>query len=482
MLADPKHLSPTVALASPLGYPRVLFVGRSIGHFSYYQSILESLLAKGASVELVFDQQWSRSSVADQRVIDDFARKHSSLVVGWLPRRSDAMREFVFALRELRSFRSYLTRPETTEFYVKRWRQYLPTRLGAFAESETLRRWLAKPMADALMRLAERVVPPDLGILEFVDERRPDVVVVSPLNMRFSEETDYVKAARKLGIPTLLPVYSWDNLSTKGLIQVVPDRVFVWNDYQRADALVIQDIPEDRIRVGGAPFFDKWFEREEPSVSREAFFTALRLDPSRPLLLYLGSSRNIAVDETWFVEAVHNRLRRSGHDELRNTQILVRPHPAHAKIYHRLKLPNVRVWPREGGLPASPEELARMRDSFHYADAALGINTSGLIDSVLADLPTFSVRIPQYAGTQANTLHFRYLEEGGAMGVVDGLTGFTSEFRALLAGDDRRKEQRRVFAERFARPHGLTKSAGEVVAEGIIALANGGVPGQRSKR
>jgi hypothetical protein len=129
------------------------------------------------------------------------------------------------------------------------------------------------------------------------------------------------------------------------------------------------------------------------------------------------------------------------------------------------------VWPENGALPAAPEELARMRDSFLHADAALGINTSGMIDSVLAGLPTFTVRLEEYSKTQAETLHFRYLEEADAMSSVATLEEFAAAFTALLSGDDRKREQRRLFAQRFARPLGLNRPAGDVIAEAIIDLA-----------
>ena len=35
-----------------------------------------------------------------------------------------------------------------------------------------------------------------------------------------------------------LPVLSWDNLTNKGLIRVQPDQVFVWNEAQKAEAVV----------------------------------------------------------------------------------------------------------------------------------------------------------------------------------------------------------------------------------------------------
>jgi hypothetical protein len=450
---------------------RVLFVGRSIGHISYYQSILEFLLARGAKVELVFDKKWSKSGVADMSVIESFAQAHPDLTVGWLVRRADRMRSFAFALRELRSYQSYLTRRHTTQFYVDRWQKYLTPRLRVLSDQAAFRRLLAMNISEAVLRLLERLIPSDQGIVEFIQTRRPDVVVLSPLNMRFSEETDYLKAAKKLGILTLLPVYSWDNLSTKGLIQILPDLVCVWNDYQRGDALEIQRVPPDSLRVGGAPFFDKWFQATEASVSREEFFEFLGFDAAKPLLLYLGSSKNIAKDESWFVEAVKDHLEGSDNPTLRGTQILVRPHPANAEIYRRLSRAGMRVWPENGALPASPEEFARMRDSFLYANAALGINTSGMIDSVLAGLPTFTVRLDEYSKTQAETLHFRYLEEADAMSSVVTLEEFATEFMALISGDDKKQEKRRAFAQRFARPLGLNRPAGDVIAEAIIDLA-----------
>ncbi len=452
--------------------PKVLFISRTIAHFSYYDSILAALLARGAEVEIDFDTGWSKKwRQTDMTAVKEFKAEHPKLKTGWSVRRADAGRDRIFGLRELRSYRSYLTRAQTTPYYVGRWREYLTEPWKSRCESPLFRALLASPIADGLLQAAEAATPPDAGILEFIRARAPDVMLASPANLRFSEETDYLKAARKLGIPTAVPVLSWDNLSTKGLLQVLPDRLFVWNEHHLKDAVEIHGVPRDRIDLAGSPFFDKWFAPTKDLPDRGAFCRGLGLDPERTILLYLGSSRRIAEDETWFVEKLRRFLGASKNERLRGCQLLVRPHPANARIYQKLSGEGVCVFPKDGELPETREGFAHMRASFHHASAAIGINTSGMIDAVLAGLPTFSVRLPRYAQTQAGAVHFRYLEEDDALYLSNDVTGFCENLIRLLGGEDPKAEGRLAFARKFARPRGLDRPAGDVIAEGVLAMA-----------
>ena len=452
--------------------PRVLFVSRTIAHFSYYDSILAALLARGADVEIVFDTGWSKKwRQTDLTAVEEFREAHPALKTGWSVRRSDERRDRLFARRELRSYASYLSRPRTTPYYVERWREYLAEPWQSRSKNPLVRALLASPVAEAWFRIAEAATPPDAGVTSFIRERAPDVMLVSPANLRFSEETDYIKAARRLGVPTAVPVLSWDNLSTKGLIQIPPDRLFVWNAHHLKDAVEIHGVPAERIEVAGSPFFDKWFDPPADLPSREAFCRQLGLDPARRILLYLGSSRRIAADEVWFVQKLRRFIGASRNEELRGCQLLVRPHPANAKIYEGLSGEGVCVFPRNGELPETREGFGQMRASFHHAEAAIGINTSGMVDAVLAGLPTFSVRLPRYAQTQADAVHFRYLEQDDALYLSDDLTGFCETLIRVFGGDDPKAEGRQAFARKFARPRGLERAAGDIIAEGVLAMA-----------
>lgn len=445
--------------------PRVLFVGRAAAHFSYYETMLAALMERGADVELAIDRGWSGKleTPLAHAPIADFVRGHPALKVGWLTRRADAWRNPIFALRELRAYRSYLVRPEKTDFYVRRWERYLPAKLGGF-KRQPLNGVLRASLGEAALKLAEATAPCDRGIVDFIASRRPDVLIVSPMNARFSEETDYVKAARKLGVPTALLVLTWDNLSTKGLIQIEPDRLLAWNAQHRDDAIAIHGVSPERISLVGAPFFDKWFDRGAEVQSREAFCARAGLDAAAPFLLYLGSSRNIAEDETWFVRDMQAALSALASP----VQLLVRPHPANAAIY--AGAPDLCVWPKAGALPETAEALAGMRAAFRHCVAAAGVNTSAMIDSVLADVPTFSVLLPRYAETQSEALHFRHLRASDAIHIASDMEAFIAAFERLSGGVDERTQGRLRFARDFARPHGLEKPAGALAAEEALKL------------
>ena len=105
----------------------------------------------------------------------------------------------------------------------------------------------------------ERTIPSATVLEEFLKAEQPDLVLVSPLVNLGSYQADFVKSAKALHIPVVYPVFSWDNLSTKGLIHVEPDGVIVWNERQRTEAVEMHGVPPDRVVVTGAPRFDEFF-------------------------------------------------------------------------------------------------------------------------------------------------------------------------------------------------------------------------------
>ncbi len=112
---------------------------------------------------------------------------------------------------------------------------------------------------DKLLALMERTIPSATVLEDFLKAEQPDLVLVSPLVNLGSYQADFVKSAKALHIPVVYPVFSWDNLSTKGLIHVQPDGVIVWNERQRTEAVEMHGVPPDRVAVTGAPRFDEFF-------------------------------------------------------------------------------------------------------------------------------------------------------------------------------------------------------------------------------
>jgi hypothetical protein len=257
---------------------------------------------------------------------------------------------------------------------------------------------------------ADRSAPLRPDVLALLHERNPDLVLITPLLEMGSPQLDYLRAAKSLGLPTVLCVASWDNLTSKGLIQELPDLVAVWNDAQRREAVELHRVPADRVAVTGALAYDHWFGWK-PSTTWHEFSAQVGLREDRPMILYVGSSGFIAPDETGHIRRVIEALRASGREELVELGVLVRPHPTNPlrDVESLEALGQVSVWPRTGQNPTDVSSRNAYFDSMHHARGVVGVNTSALIESAIAGRPVLSMLAAENRETQEGTPHFQHL-------------------------------------------------------------------------
>ena len=450
---------------------RVLVAGRSVYHFSYYRSVLEALRSHGHELELRFDERWSRGN--SDVSLQGFLKENPEVSLQWSKTRKDWLREPLFALRELRSYSSYLRRFEQSAYYLDRWRKYLNPAFTRIDKANAGRWLLGRKSISGAIRLLEAMAPAAKNIVADLRSVAPDVVLASPANMRFTEEVEYIKAARHLGIPTAVLVLSWDNMSTKGLINLHPDLLLAWNRTHASEAILHHGISENRILLTGAPFFDKWFDREQHTVGRSEFLRKVGLPGDMPFVLYLGSSANIARDESWLVTDLIKELSKSS--TLDKASIMVRPHPANARPFAELAQSDQRVvvWPSDGQLPESGGMQSDFRNSVQYASAIIGINTTAMIDTLALGRPCVAIITGQYENTQMRAQHFQHLFDSGALNVARSMGAAVTQLEAVASGHDDHAEARLAFLSKFLRPQGMDINAGELVAAAVTELGRG---------
>lgn len=337
---------------------------------------------------------------------------------------------------------------------------------------------------ERLAALCEDAVPSDPIHERTIAQFEPDAVLISPLVHFGSAQADFVKAARSLGIPVGMMLFSWDNLSTKGALHVAPDRLFVWNERQRREATELHGVPAERILVTGAPRFDAFVARQ-PLVDRATFCTSAGLDPARPIVLYLCSSKLVSEREAAFIRQWHTALRSSSDETLRTVNIVVRPHP---------DLPvSDKKWlgPEEAfrwGVGVGPTLFKRrmfghastvmmysddrgisLYESIRHSLAVVGLNTSAEIEAAIQGRPVFTILVDdESADGQQSTLHFKYLlkEEGGFVSASSSLDDHTRELREALASPPSEADIQRRVAE-FIRPAGWHRPASDVLIEAV---------------
>jgi hypothetical protein len=316
-------------------------------------------------------------------------------------------------------------------------------------------------------------IPTCAAVDAFVRGERPDVVLVTPI-MKAPAQVEYLKSARRAGVPTAACVKSWDQLTNRGLLRFVPERVLVWNERQRAEAQELHRIPADRVVATGAQQFDEWFARR-PSSTREDFARSVGIDPAEGYVLYLCSSPDItkpakgevAFVESW-LEAVRARLPRIG--------VVVRPHPnpAATNQWKRADLSrfgNVVVWPEGGSRPVGEEASAGFFDSLYHSSAVVGINTTSMIEAAIVGKSVLTILAPQFA--QESTLHFHHLlaENGGFLHVAPTPEEHAAQLAAVLEHDPEGEARRRAFVEAFVRPQGLDRPAAPILADAVEETA-----------
>jgi hypothetical protein len=484
---------------------RVLFVVER-GALLRFPLLIPALAERGHEVHVAFvlGGEWRTERPPElpprtQRLIDELCVRYPNVHYGYAPQRADAGWYRVAWMSRALADLAHNADPRYTGADVlrRRTKKRILGRLERGGDFEPLSRRLFLRSATRLtkrtdaersrrmLRVAaalEEAVPSSPEVDRFVRGLAADVVVVTGTFRHVSSEVELLKSARRLGIPAGIFVTSWDNLTNKGSLKFVPERVFVWNEVQARDAVELHRIPRERVVLTGAHVFDEWFERQ-PTRTREELLRQLGLDPTRPYLVYLCSSRNVArPGEVEFVRSWVRELRSSPDERLHRMGIVVRPHPNADLQWQDAEFeePEVVVWPRTGVHPVAAQARADFFDTLAYGAAVVGINTTAMIEAAILGKSVLTVLVPEFA--QETTLHFHSLkvENGGFLHVAANLEEHTRQLGSVLDEDSVGAERRRAFVESFVRPGGIDRPAAQLGAAAIEELAE--VPVQQVTR
>lgn len=110
----------------------------------------------------------------------------------------------------------------------------------------------------------------------------PDLVfstdVQNELDVRLLSE------AKNCGIKTLGMVRSWDNLTSKGILRILPDHFVVNNEVVKDHLIKYNFVNPDKISTVGIPHYDKYVSFEP--ILRDDFFRKFDFDKNKKLILF----------------------------------------------------------------------------------------------------------------------------------------------------------------------------------------------------
>jgi hypothetical protein len=452
---------------------KILFAALHNGYYRNLDSVVEELARRGHEVHLGAERD--DSSFGGQPIVDHLTAAFANITCGRTAVRDE---DSLFLPAKIRFAIDYLRYFEPaygpSSGLWRRARERTPIGMLRLAQSRLIA-W--SPFRRALMRAldaADHAVPDAPEIERYLDQRQPDLIVVTPLiGLVASSQIDLFRSALRRGIPTVVMVWSWDHLSSKALIRDVPEALLVWNDVQKREAMTMHAVPESRIVVTGAQCCDRWFARA-PTRSRSEFVRRAGLADERPFVLWAGSALLPGTPpEPGIFLRWASHLRRSKNRQVQDLPILLRPHPARTTEWANGDWRSVGNVAMFGGPPV--DELGRddYFESLYYSAAVVGITTTAFLDAAVVGRPVMSFYDDDLIPEHEASLHFQYLAdaEHGLLTMANSLAEHEHQLTAVLAGPpaDLLKRQQH-FVSHFIRPRGIDISATSIVADALERL------------
>jgi hypothetical protein len=445
---------------------KVLFAALHLAHFRNFDSVVCELAARGHAVHLTGEES---EALGGEPLAERLAAEYAGVTWDRLPSLEDE--PWFDAARRMR----------VALDYVRALEPRYPDKLRLRAAERTARivRWTtAAPLVGRRAALAaltrfERIMPPSQRMVDYLRRVAPDVIALTSLTYSRSQQLDLLKAARTLNIPVAAAVLSWDHLSSKALLHVVPDMVIVWNETQKQEAVEMHALPADRVALTGAQCYDQWFTRT-PERSRQTFCKAVGLRADRPFALWVHSALSPTPDppEPALVMRWLEALRSSSDPGLRDLGVLVRPHPERLKEWKDIRLDRFENVAFYGRNPIDPASRDDYFDSLYYSAAVVGLVTTAFLEAAIVGRPVLTFTLPEYRMHQEEMIHFRYLTTV-AGGVLQSAADLDSHFRQLasvVASDGTRDDRNRRFLHAFVRPAGLDVPATPIFADALERL------------
>jgi len=242
--------------------------------------------------------------------------------------------------------------------------------------------------------LSDRLVShPEMDAL--FNHYRPVLVVAANPGLVFSE-VPLLRTARRRGVRSMAIDSSWDNYTNKLIPVRQVDRLVVWNEIMKEQAIGLHGYSPDAIRVAGAPQFDLHFRIRTP---RAEFLKRIGADPNRKLIALTTTPRSLY---THHDHVLRGLVAAMDDGRLQNAQVLVRLHPrdeveayreftnvAHVIIEKPFR-DTVKV--ADGlAIDVMPENQKHLGDTLCHADVVVNVASTISVEACIFDTPVVNI-------------------------------------------------------------------------------------------
>jgi len=300
------------------------------------------------------------------------------------------------------------------------------------------KRLLASVLMPSILRKATRYQAVDRMIShrwaeQLFDRYKPVLLVGSSPGLIFSE-VPLLRTAVRRRVRTIVVDPSWDNFTNKLIPVRRADRIVVWNDIMKQQAIELHGYEPGQVLVAGPPHWDRYFRRG-PVTSREAFFGRIGADPSRRLVTLMTTGKTLY---DHYPRVVRILLKAIEDGRFGQAQLLVRLHPRddldrydqfRGAPHLIVEKPFKKTVKSGDGLDVdiTSENQQHLADTLRHSDVIVTVASTIAIESSIFDTPvvdvSFDGETPEEFSKSARRYyrftHYANITRAGAAPVAD---------------------------------------------------------------
>jgi CDP-glycerol:poly(glycerophosphate) glycerophosphotransferase len=266
-----------------------------------------------------------------------------------------------------------------------------------------LKRLLAATLAPSMVRNETRYRLIDRAVAHpwadrLFERHRPALLVTSSPGLIFSE-IPLLRTAVRRRVRSMAVDPSWDNFTNKLIPVRRVDRLIVWNELMKQQAIDFHGYAPEQIRIAGAPQWDLYF-KEGTIAPRETFFREIGADPARRLVTLTTTPRELYPHHDHVLRVLVRALetRAWGHD----AQLLVRLHPrddrdayaAFEGLPHVIVEKPFRPTVRAGdglAVDVTADNQRHLANTMRHSDVVVNVASTLAIEAAIFDTPVVNI-------------------------------------------------------------------------------------------
>lgn len=452
---------------------KILYCLRNQNIFNYHESVIENLSENGHNLKIIFsDENYIDENSMDPNP-EERINKLKNITFEYLRPQRNFIQKINLVFREVKNYQRYFgsayKEDSQHSFYQERWSKYLPIFIRfIFTKIPIFKTKIFIKLTESFFNLIEKISGYPESHKKIIDNFKPDLIIGSPGNLRFSEEIEFIKYGKSKNIFTILSILTWDNLTTKGGFNIIPDKFIVWNKYHKKELLKYHQINQEKIIICGSPFFDKWFSKKYDNYNENLFYSLFNLNHYDKFVIYLGSSSNLGKNDEAVINEILSKLN-NGH--LNETFLIIKPHltnQGYLKYFENH--PYVRLW-KNSFTDNWVDNQAMFKFGLQKSICSVGLNTTAMIDSVINNCQVFSIIYSKNIDEPTNSaIHFKTMLESDIYNLIDDLDDLEKGIERISENINFFKNKRKKFIENFVRPIDLNVNVGEITRKEIEKL------------